>query len=272
MTNEVLIERHDGLANGLATVCLNRPQSLNALNADMIHALADAMQQVAGDESVRVVVLRGREGHFMSGGDLGFFASLIDAKADPQTEQHNALIERVNDTVRTITEMPKPVIAVVEGAAAGIGMSLVLACDLALAADNSYFTTAYRSIGATPDGGLSFHLPRHVGLKQAMRLLLLGERFDARQAVQMGLVNEVVPLSDLDARLEQLVAALLTGPREALSQTKRLLRRSLQRNLDQQLQDEAACFIQSLQSPDFAEGVRAFLEKRPAKFGAKSDD
>jgi 2-(1,2-epoxy-1,2-dihydrophenyl)acetyl-CoA isomerase len=158
--------------------------------------------------------------------------------------------------------MPKPVIAAVSGAAAGFGMSLMMACDLVIAADNAYFSLAYALIGASPDGGSTFALPRTVGAKKAMEIALLGERFDAATAERLGLVNRVVPLAALDQETSKLAARLAAGPSAVYGRTKALLNGSLNASLETQLQREAEAFAQSAAEPDFAEGIRAFIEKR----------
>ncbi|MEO5765065.1 MAG: enoyl-CoA hydratase-related protein, partial [Casimicrobiaceae bacterium] len=143
---------------------------------------------------------------------------------------------------------------------------LLCACDLAVAADDAYFTTAYRHIALTPDGGGTWALPRIVGMRKAMEMLLLSERLDAREALRIGLVNRVVPAAELEAQVATLAQSLVNGPRMAIVNAKRLARESLDRSLAQQLQAEAASFADCTATPDFVEGIRAFLEKRPAKF------
>jgi 2-(1,2-epoxy-1,2-dihydrophenyl)acetyl-CoA isomerase len=138
----------------------------------------------------------------------------------------------------------------------------MMACDLALAAEDAYFTLAYTLIGATPDGGSTYALPRLVGQKKAMEIALLGERFDARAAERLGLVNHVVAAASLEAETERLAAQLAAGPAAVYARTKALINRSLERTLESQLQEEAERFAESAAEPDFAEGLRAFLEKR----------
>jgi 2-(1,2-epoxy-1,2-dihydrophenyl)acetyl-CoA isomerase len=163
--------------------------------------------------------------------------------------------------------MPHPVIARVHGAVAGFGLSLMCACDLAIAADDAYFTSAYRHIGLTPDGGATWTLPRIVGLRKAMEILLLGERFDASEALRLGLVNSVVSAPELDAAVDAVVKSLAEGPVTAIRNAKRLARASLDRTLSEQLQAEAASFAQCASTADFAEGISAFIAKRKARFG-----
>jgi 2-(1,2-epoxy-1,2-dihydrophenyl)acetyl-CoA isomerase len=141
------------------------------------------------------------------------------------------------------------------------------ACDLAIASESSYFTSAYRHLGLTPDGGASYTLPRMVGLKKAMEIVLLGERFDAAEALRLGLVNRVVPESELDDATRKVALALATGPVLAIRNGKRLVNQSLSQSLSEQLQSEAQSFGACAATGDFAEGVRAFLDKRAPRFG-----
>jgi len=154
----------------------------------------------------------------------------------------------------------------VQGAVAGFGLSLMNACDLVVAADNAYFASAYRAIALTADGGGSWALPRLVGMRRAMEIMLLGERFDAQQALAWGLVNRVVPLAEIDATVAGMVGSLADGPKLAIRNAKRLMRESLARSLSEQLDAEAASFAACAGTPDFAEGIAAFLEKRPPQF------
>ena len=173
----------------------------------------------------------------------------------------------LHDVIKLIRETPIPFIAAVNGVCAGAGSNFALACDLVVAADNAYFSSAYRNIALTPDGGGSWSLPRLVGVRRAMEIMLLAERFDVQQAMAWGLVNRVVPLAEIDAAVDQLVTSLATGPVLAIRNTKRLVRESLARSLSEQLDAEAASFGACAATPDFAEGITAFLEKRPAQFG-----
>jgi 2-(1,2-epoxy-1,2-dihydrophenyl)acetyl-CoA isomerase len=246
----------------VTTIALNRPRALNALDRDLTLALREAVFAAEHDPAVRCLVIRGGE-HFMAGGDLKWFHGLLAGRAPAEIRaQFEAFIGEVHPLIVSLRRMPKPVLASVRGAAAGFGMSLMMACDLALAADDAYFTLAYTLIGATPDGGSTYALPRLVGQKKAMEIALLGERFDARAAERLGLVNRVVAAASLEAETERLAAQLAAGPAAVYARTKALINRSLERTLESQLQEEAERFAESAAEPDFAEGLRAFLEKR----------
>lgn len=254
------------IQEGVATLTLNRPDSLNALNLALIEALREATARVEYDPAVRVVVVRGAGEHFMAGGDLKWFRSQLDR---PPVERQ-ATFENVVSDVQTIAlrlrRMGKPVICAVRGAAAGFGLSLVLACDLAVAADSAYFTLAYRHIALSPDGGATWMLPRLVGMKKAAEIALLGDRFDAAAARDLGLINQVVPAGELDAAVARLAQKLASGPQEALARTKALLQQSFETAFAEQLADEQRDFAACAALPDFDEGLAAFFDKRPARF------
>ena len=261
---EVLLETD--AASGIATITLNRPQALNALDIPMSEGLRAATARVAGDATVRAVVVRGAGDHFMAGGDIKAFHETLDAPPAERRAMLERLIGEVHEAVTSIREMEKPVIASVRGAVAGFGFSLMSACDLAIAADSSYFTLAYRHIGTSPDGGSTYALPRLVSAKQAMEIALLGERFNAARALELGLVNRVVPQTELAAATQALALELANGPTIALGNTKRLINESLNRNLAEQLQAEQDSFAACAMTQDFARGVRGFVAKQKPGF------
>jgi 2-(1,2-epoxy-1,2-dihydrophenyl)acetyl-CoA isomerase len=263
MTESVLLDRQ----GPVATLTLNRPESLNTLDFTMMEALVAHTATVAADQSLRCVVLKGAGRHFMAGGDLHVFAELLPLPGAERKARFTALIGRLHAAIENLQRMPHPIVASVHGAVAGFGLSLMNACDLVVAADNAFFTSAYRHIGLTPDGGGSYTLPRIVGVKKAMEIMLLGERFDAQQALSMGLVNRVVPAAEQDATTAMLVNALVTGPRLATASAKRLVNESLGNTLSRQLDAEAESFGACTADDDFVEGIRAFVEKRPPRFG-----
>lgn len=258
----VLVSR-DG---AVATITLNRPSALNALDLAMVDALIPAVADAGADPSVRVVVVRGAGPHFMAGGDIRTFARELHRPSGERTREFTHLVERVHIVIEAIARMDAPVIARVHGAVAGFGMSLMNACDLAIASDDAYFAAGYRQIGITPDGGGTYSLPRIVGQRRALEILLLGGRFDAAQALALGLVNRVLPAAELDAAVAAVAKMLAEGPRRALAATKRLVRQSLDRSLSEQLLAEAQSFGALAGSDEFVEGVKAFLAKRPARF------
>lgn len=262
MTDCIVLKR-DG---PLATITLNRPEALNALDFPMMQALVAQTAALAADPSVRCVVLKGAGKHFMAGGDLRTFADEL-GRAPPERQAHfTRMVQSLHAAIEHLQRMAAPVIGSVRGAVAGFGLSLVGACDLAIAADNAYFASAYRNIALTPDGGGSYTLPRIVGLKKAMEIMLLGERFGAEEALRLGLVNRVVPAAELEGATARMVQAIITGPAVAIGNAKRLLQQSLTRTLAEQLQAEAISFGQCAATPDFVEGIAAFLAKRSPTF------
>lgn len=263
MSDSVLLEIRDGVA----TLTLNRPQSMNSLGQEMSRALLARVQQLEASEGVRAVVVTGAGDHFMAGGDIKEFRTMLGASPAERESAFGSMIGQfINPAVEILRGLPQPVLGKVRGACAGFGFSLMLGCDLVVAADNAYFTTGYALLGTTADGGGTYFLPRAVGAKKAAELMLLADRIDAQQALGLGLINRVVPLADLDAECERLARRLAAGPLLAHAGAKALLNRSLASSLADQLQAEGKSFARCSATGDFAEGVAAFIEKRKPAF------
>lgn len=252
---------------GVATVTLNRPDVLNALNPDMARDLHHALVGVMEDENVRCAVLRGAGRGFMAGGDVGYFRDALPDLEAGRVDELNPIFEHVHGIVQALRDIPVPVVGVLHGAVAGFGVSLAAACDLSIAADDCRFTLAYCHLATSPDGGSTYILPRVVGFKKAMEMALLGEPFGAREALEWGLVNKVVPADELDDAADQWVQRLASGPRFAYGRTKVLLYESLDNTFTRQVEAEEESFKRCARTADFAEGITAFMEKRKAKFG-----
>ena len=265
MDNDTVLLTRDG---PVATLTLNRPDALNTLDFAMVEALVATTAAVAADDDVRVVRLRGAGKHFMAGGDLHTFAGELSRPPAERQQRFQSMIERLHSAIETLCRMPHPVIAQVQGAVAGFGLSLMNACDLVVAAEDAYFASAYRHIALTPDGGGTWSLPRLVGTRKAMEIMLLSERFDAAEALRLGLVNRVVSRDALDAATQAMVDSLVASPRRMLRNTKRLLHAAHEAELSVQLQAEAVSFAQCAATDDFAEGITAFLGKRAPRFNA----
>jgi len=255
-----LLLRRDG---AIAWLRLNRPQALNALDVPLACALADAFADLSQDRTgVRAVVLEGAGRAFCAGGDLACL------RADPQPAAR-ALIEALHEAILHLDALALPVLACLHGTIAGAGVSLALACDLAIAADDAQFNLAYVNIGASCDGSSSWHLPRVVGLRRAMEIALLGETFDAPAALRLGLVNRIVPAAELASEAARLAQRLADGPTLALGAMKRLLRDAPQRALPQQLEAEQAAFLQCAATSDFRGALDAFAAKQRPRFAGR---
>ncbi|MDQ6621665.1 MAG: enoyl-CoA hydratase [Pseudomonadota bacterium] len=262
MSDCILLE----MAGAVATLTLNRPEALNTLDLAMMRRLVEHASDIASDPGVRCVVVRGAGKHFMAGGDLRTFAAHLAGAPAEREAWFTRMVQELHASIEHLQRLPVPVIASVHGAVAGFGLSLLAACDLAIAADDAYFTSAYRNIALSPDGGGTYTLPKIVGMKKAMEILLLGRRFDATEALRLGLVNQVVPAGEIDRATDEMVQAIVSGPAVALRNIKRLLLQSPSSTLSEQLRAEAISFGQCTASPDFVEGINAFLGKREPRF------
>jgi len=251
----------------VATLTIDRPDALNTLDFGLMEALLEGIAGVAADDTVRVLVITGAGKHFMAGGDLRSFATLLGRSGAERAEVFRGLFARLHAAIETLHRMPQITIAQARGAVAGFGLSLLCACDLAVASEDAYFSAAYRHVGLSPDGGGTYALPRIVGTRKALEIMLLAERFDAAEALRLGIVNRVVPGDALEEAVARWTRVLAQGPVEALRGTKRLVRGASERTLSEQLDAEAARFMACVASDDFVEGVNAFLAKRPPRFG-----
>ena len=262
MTDTVILD----IQSGIASVELNRPDVLNALSPDMAWALKEVLTQITAETDVRCVVLSGHGPAFMAGGDLTYFKGILPQLSRGNTENLETVFDAIHAVVNMLHSMPQPVVAKVHGAVAGFGMSLMMACDLVMAAATSKFTLAYSAIGASPDGSSTYSLPRIVGTRRAMELALLADRFDAGRALELGLVNWVVPESELNHQCNELATRLSSGAAAAYAHTKKLINQSVNMDLDSQLAAEKRAFFDCAVSDDFAEGITAFLSKRKPDF------
>ena len=246
-----------------AKVELNRPDRMNAWNNQFSLDLLAAIREVTEDPGVRAVLITGAGRAFSSGADLKEAAEQADGGP---FDVYRILTERYHPLITGIRRMPKPVIAAVNGPAAGIGLSLALACDLVVAAESAYFSLAFVNIGLVPDGGSSLFVPSRVGFARAAELAMLGERLDARQALDWGLINRVWPDEEFGEETGKLLDRLASGATKSYAGTKRQLNQWLYERMEAQLEFEAQIQKEMAASGDFAEGLAAFAEKRPPRF------
>jgi 2-(1,2-epoxy-1,2-dihydrophenyl)acetyl-CoA isomerase len=246
------------VADGVATITLNRPESLNALNAVMRAELLAALKAAGRDDGVRAIVITGEGRAFCSGADL--------RGGSGEREFRRVLAAEYNPLITAVRELPKPVIAAVNGVAAGAGMSLALACDLVYAADDARFVLAFLRIGLVPDSGLTRTLVRALGRHRAAALIFSGEPLGAGEAQAVGLVNGVVAADQLSAAVRAAAVTLASGPTAAIGLAKRAINHAEDALLSESLGMEAALQELAGRTQDHAEGVAAFSEKREPRF------
>jgi|SRR5579863_942431 len=260
MADEPVLFASEG---GVATLTLNRPEKLNALDDRVVTGLAAALNLAARESSVHAVVITGAGRGFCAGGDINEMTRL---KKEHVSETFRSFLEAGHGVVRQIRQMPKPVVASVNGPAAGGGMNLALACDLRIASDQATFIQAFVRIGLHPDWGGTFFLPRFIGTGRAVEMLFLGEPVKAEEAHRLGLVNYMVPHGRLAAETQKLAARLAAAPPLPLALMKQNLYERLETQLDLMLEAEIAAQMRCFETEDFAEGLKAFLDKRAPTF------
>lgn len=254
--------------NGVLSMTLNRPHSLNSLTAPMLSTVSDILDQAASDPLVKVVRLGGAGRGFSSGAGIG--------REDRTTSAAGTVLREANRAVRSIVALPKPVVAVIHGPVAGVGVSLALACDLVLASTDADFLLAFTRIGLMPDGGASALVAAAIGRIRAMRMALLAERISATEAFDLGLVTSIHPPEDLESAVNAVIARLVRGPAVALGKTKEAVNSATLTQLENAIELESAGQLSLLRSSDFSEGIRAFQERRKPEFrdinfGANAD-
>lgn len=250
------------IESGVATVRLNDPASMNALSVSMAGELEQAIAELSENRSVRALVLTGTGRGFCAGGDV---QSFYDNRDDP-AEIMQAILEGLHGAVGRLIEAPFPTIAAINGVVAGAGMGIALATDLAIAAESALFTMAYTGIGVSPDGASTFFLPRLVGTRVAMDMILTNRSVSSKEALSLGIVNSVVPDSELENDVTKLATKLASGPTLAYVRARTLIRSSLGADPYTQMDAEAAGIMAAGGTRDFYEGISAFIEKRPPTF------
>ena len=256
----IRVEREDGIG----TLILNRPDKLNAFAGTMRREVADALDELEHDDAVRVIVLTGAGRAFCAGADIGYMSELIATRDEAAMA---ALVEAGRRVVLTMRASSKPVIGSINGAAAGGGANLALACDLRIASDRASLGQTFNRIGLHPDWGGTYFLPRLVGPAKTLELFWLAEMVDAAEGLRLGLFNRVVPHDALGTETRALAAVLAAKPPLAIAMAKRAVYASLDRSLPEMLDYELDAQLRCFRSGDAAEGITAFLEKRRPAFG-----
>ena len=250
------------IEEGVATITLNRPEVGNSLDLPTVAELATAVDRCASDPAVRCVVVTGAGRLFCAGGDI---ASMVRA-GEKRPEMLSELIGALNAVLLTLIEMPKPLLTLVHGPAAGAGFSLAISGDVVLAGKSASFLAAYGGIGLTADGGMSWLLPRLVGLRQAQRIIHLNEKVGSTEAAELGLVTQVVEDDELVAAGQSMARRLKSSAMSAISGSRALLRTSMQAEYSTQLASERQSMIDAARTAENAEGIAAFVEKREPDF------
>lgn len=249
------------IENKVAYIKLNRPDVFNSFNREMALSLQNVLDNCANDENVRAIVLTGNGKAFCAGQDL---KEVTSPELNPGFRK--ILEEHYNPIIQKIRSIEKPIIAAVNGVAAGAGANIALACDIVVASELASFIQAFSKIGLIPDSGGTFFLPRLIGFQKASALMMLGDKVSALEALNMGMIYKIFPVGIFDEEVKSLAENLAQMPTKAIGLTKRLLNQSMTNNLEQQLALESDLQIEASSSYDYNEGVTAFVEKRKPEF------
>lgn len=252
------------IENQIGFITLNRPKAFNSFNREMALAFQEKLKEYAKNEEVRAIYISGEGKAFCAGQDL---KEVTDEKDNPGFKK--ILEEHYNPIIRLIRTVKKPIIAAVNGVAAGAGANIALACDIVVASENASFIQAFSGIGLIPDSGGTFFLPRLIGFQKASALCMLGDKVSAEDAEKMGMIYQYFSAEEFEQKALTLAKKVAHMPTKALVQTKELLNQSLTNNLDTQLDLEGKYQIEAAQSDDYNEGVSAFVEKRKPEFKGK---
>lgn len=256
----VLLDSRDGVA----TLTLNRPGNANSLDLPLATRLRDLAHEVAADDRVRCVVLTGNGRMFCAGGDVGSFTQVSDRKS-----YVSQLASTLHEAIIALVAMPKPLLVVVNGPAAGAGLSLALVGDVVIAARSAHFTAAYTKIGMTPDGGMTWLLPRLIGLRRAQEMILTNRRVSADEAEQLGVISRAVDDESLAQEGATVAGQLAAASTSALAVSRALLWEGATASLADQLEREASRIGEAADTADGREGVEAFLARRAPRFGGR---
>lgn len=260
MSDSILYEVEDRVAY----IRLNRPRAYNSCNREMALAFQEALKKADADENARAVFISGKGKAFCAGQDL---KEVMDQDTNPGFKK--ILDEGYNPIIKLIRNLQKPVVAAVNGVAAGAGANIALACDICIVSEAATFIQAFSKIGLIPDSGGTFFLPRLVGIQKATGLMMLGEKINAQEAERIGLIYKCIPAANFEKEATTLVRRLSQMPTKALWETKQLLNQSFYNTLDEQLNLESKSQIEASKTQDYKEGVQAFIEKRKPRFEGK---
>jgi len=252
------------IENGVAWITLNRPETFNSFNREMALSLQSTLDDCESNKEVRAIVLTGNGKAFCAGQDLN---EVTSPELNPGFRK--ILEEHYNPIVQRIRKIEKPIIAGVNGVAAGAGANIALACDIVIASEASSFIQAFSKIGLIPDSAGTFFLPRLIGFQKASALMMLGDKVSANEAESLGMVYKVIPIESFIEEVGKIANKMAMMPTKALGLTKRLLNQSMVNNLDQQLSLESDLQIEAAETEDYSEGVNAFIEKRKPVFKGK---
>jgi 2-(1,2-epoxy-1,2-dihydrophenyl)acetyl-CoA isomerase len=249
------------IENKVATITLNRPEVFNSINREMAFLFQDTLDECEKDGEVRAIVITGSGKAFGAGQDL---KEVTDPDLNPGFKK--ILDEHYNPIITRIRKINKPIIAAVNGVAAGAAANIALACDIVVANENANFIQAFSLIGLIPDSGGTFFLPRLIGFQKATALAMLGDKISAEEAERLGMIYKVIPSENFEAEVEKLALKLANMPTKALGMIKELLNKSMTNSLEEQLALESKLQIEAAQTEDYAEGVAAFIAKRKPEF------
>jgi 2-(1,2-epoxy-1,2-dihydrophenyl)acetyl-CoA isomerase len=258
--NEMVLQN---LEKGLLTITMNRPDRRNALNPDMVKGLVEAARRAAEDSEVRAVLFKGAGGTFCVGGDV---KSMAEGRAPMSFEAKTTNLRKGMEVSRILHQMPKPVVAQLDGAAAGAGLSMALSCDLRVASESCKITTAFAKVGFSGDYGGTYFLTQMLGSAKARELYLLSPVLSARDALALGMVTKVVPDNEIDAAAHELALSLAQGPSIALGYIKRNINNAETLSLEACFDGEAIHHSRAGETADHKEAAKAFVEKRKANF------
>jgi 2-(1,2-epoxy-1,2-dihydrophenyl)acetyl-CoA isomerase len=253
-------------SGGVLSLTFNRPEHGNAIPAASVTPLTDLFKAAKADPAVRCILIAGKGKHFSTGGDLNAFARDIAEGPAFLAESFSGRLESLAGLVEAVVGFDRPIVAAVRGGVAGAGLLYTLAADIVIGDETAFFLFSHQRVGLSPDGGVSYLLPRVVGLRQATRLIFTAAKVDAEEARQIGLLTSIVSAESLEAEAAKTAARFAKSPQRAIKLAKGLLGASLGSSLRDQLRAEKNGIVECVQDPDFAEGVNSFIEKRPVRF------